>query len=63
MVAIKRKKNAVKSAGKLLNTSKFLFKRLNINSYKTDLKYFKNLEKVQIFNLNFGPQHPSAHGV
>jgi NADH:ubiquinone oxidoreductase subunit D len=23
----------------------------------------KNLKKLKTFNLNFGPQHPSAHGV
>lgn len=26
-------------------------------------KPIKNLKKLELFNLNFGPQHPSAHGV
>lgn len=27
------------------------------------MQYFKNFSQLKTFNLNFGPQHPSAHGV
>jgi len=27
------------------------------------IKKIKNFKKLELFNLNFGPQHPSAHGV
>lgn len=33
------------------------------NNPRPNLNSYQNLEQMRSFNLNFGPQHPSAHGV
>lgn len=53
MVAISKKKN----------DDKILDFKLSLYNVRNKLKKVINHSKSQVFNLNFGPQHPSAHGV